>query len=76
MELPEKPTGYTKRLEIHYNFGSKGGMGVYRVFAPGGAHMPFGMQYDTRKGGLNGFTHRDHDGVMTWAELREFMKGR
>jgi hypothetical protein len=69
-ELPEKPDGWTKRMEQHLNFGREGGVGLYSIHDADGNRTPIGWQYDTRKGGLTGFTMRDVEGVMTWAELR------
>jgi hypothetical protein len=70
-ELPEKPTGWTKRLIMHLNFGRDGGAANYHILDPDGNEMPFGYQYDTRKDGLTGFTLPNVESVMTWAELRE-----
>ena len=69
-ELPEKPTGWTKRLSMHMNFGSDGGAASYTIKDETGADTPIGYQYDTRKGGLTGFFLPGVEGVMTWAELR------
>lgn len=68
--LPEKPEGWTRKMNLHMNFGSDGGMGVYDVFDPEGRKAPFVYQYDTRKGGQTGFFVADADGCMSWAELR------
>jgi hypothetical protein len=70
-ELPVRPTGWTKNLIMHLNFGSDGGAATYSIHKPDGEKMPFGYQYDTRKDGLTGFTLPNVEGVMTWAELRE-----
>lgn len=67
--LPQKPDGFTKRLEVHMNFGREGGAAQYSVYDANGAKMPFGHQYDTRKDGLTGFAIDGRDGVLTWAEL-------
>lgn len=72
-ELPETPAGWTKSLSVHMNFGEDGGAASYDIKDPDGNVAPFGSQYDTRKGGLTGFKHRDFEGVKTWTELREFM---
>lgn len=69
-ELPEKPVGWTRKMQMHINFGSDGGVGTYTVHDPNGRKAEFGYQYDTRKGGLTGFTLPDVDGVLTWGELR------
>lgn len=68
--LPEKPQGWTKQLLMHMNFGEAGGAAIYEISDPDGNKAPFGYQYDTRKGGLTGFTLPDVEGVMTWAQLR------
>ncbi len=68
-ELPFKPTGFTKKMNMHLNFGSDGGMGTYECFYPDGTIAPFRWQYDTRKGGLTGFLLPEIAGVMSWAEL-------
>jgi hypothetical protein len=68
--LPEKPEGFTQKMTLHLNFGSEGGAATYDIFDPEGRKMPFGKQYDTRKGGLTGFTVAGVEGVMNWAELR------
>jgi hypothetical protein len=69
-ELPLRPTGWTKRLIMHLNFGSDGGAATYSIWTPDGEEVPIGYQYDTTKGGLTGFTLPNVEGVMTWAELR------
>lgn len=69
--LPERPEGWSRKMNLHMNFGPDGGMGVYDVFDPEGNKAPFGYQYDTRKGGLTGFFCEGVKGVLSWAELRE-----
>lgn len=70
--LPEKPEGFTRRMTMHLNFGSEGGLGTYECFYPNGDKAEFWYQYDTRKGGLTGFClPGDDERAMTWAELRE-----
>lgn len=71
LQLPEKPEGFTRRMTMHMNFGSEGGAATFDIYGPDGALMPFGYQYDTRKGGLTGFRVEGVEGVMTWAQLRE-----
>lgn len=68
--LPEKPQGWTKQMLMHMNFGEDGGAATYEICDPDGNKAPFGYQYDTRKGGLTGFTLPGIEGVMTWAQLR------
>lgn len=70
--LPVKQDGFTRQLGMHMNFGPKGGAATYKIFDPQKRQMPFGFQYDTRKGGLTGFILDGRDGVMTWAELVEY----
>lgn len=69
-ELPEKPTGWTKHLLMHMNFGEAGGAASYDIKTPKGELTPIGYQYDTRLGGLTGFNLPDRKNVFTWAELR------
>lgn len=69
-ELPEKPEGWTKHMQMHMNFGRDGGCASYTIKDERHLKMPIGYQYDTRKGGLTGFTLPDVDGVMSWNELR------
>lgn len=69
--LPDKPEGWTRKMLLHMNFGKEGGAARFSIYDPDGTEMPFGYQYDTRKGGLTGFTAPGIDDVMTWAELRE-----
>lgn len=68
-ELPLDPKGWTKQMNVHFNFGREGGSASYTIYAPDGNAMPFWYQYDTRKGGLTGFVLPDVEGVMTWAQL-------
>lgn len=75
-DLPAVPTGWTKHLLMHLNFGEAGGAATYEIKDPDGNVAPFGYQYDTRPGGVTGFTHPDHKGAMTWARLRNFMADR
>jgi hypothetical protein len=70
-ELPEEPKGWTRKMALHLNFGGAGGGATFHVYTPTGKQAPFGYQYDTRKGGLTGFTLPDVEGVLTWDELRE-----
>ncbi|MBL8474431.1 MAG: hypothetical protein JNM98_21765 [Rhodocyclaceae bacterium] len=69
-ELPEKPEGWTKHLLMHMNFGDEGGAASFEIKDPKGNAAPFGYQYDTRRGGITGFTLPGVDGAMTWAQLR------
>lgn len=77
MEIPEEPKGWTKKMVYHVNFGLDGGAAEFEVYDETGKRMPFGMAYDTRDGAnRTGFVHPDHEGAMTWAELRAFMEGK
>ena len=69
-ELPEKPTGWTRKMVMHMNYGSAGGAATFTVHDPDGKQAEFGYQYDTRKGGLTGFTLDGIKRVMTWDQLR------
>ncbi len=73
-QLPEKPTGWTKNLTMHLNFGhgkKGGGAATYKIKDPAGNETPIGYQYDTRKGGQTGFSLPGIEPLMSWAELRE-----
>ena len=70
-ELPEKPTGWTRRMSMHLNYGSAGGAATFTIHDPEGNLAEFGYQYDTRKGGRTGFTLDGIEEVMTWVRLRE-----
>ena len=82
MELPEKPDGWARKMELHMNFGSAGGAAVYSITNPDGVTMPISYQYDTRKGKQRemetGFFIVDKkrpggfygDVCATWPELR------
>jgi hypothetical protein len=65
-------------MTLHLSFGRGKGAATYKVHDPAGHEMPIGFQYDTRKGGLTGFTLPGRDGVLTWPELvaywPEFLK--
>ena len=69
-ELPEKPTGWTRRMTLHMNYGSAGGAATFTIHDPEGNLAEFGYQYDTRPGGLTGFTLDGINAVMTWDQLR------
>ena len=69
-ELPEKPTGWTRRMSMHLNYGSAGGAATFTIHDPDGKQAEFGYQYDTRKGGRTGFTLDGIKDVMTWDQLR------
>jgi hypothetical protein len=72
-QLPEKPTGWTRHMIMHLNFGhgkNGGGAASFEIKNAEGLKMPFAYQYDTRKGGLTGFTLPGVKPCMTWNELR------
>ena len=69
--LPEKPTGWTRRMTMHLNFGSGKGAATFEVANEHGEKMPIAYQYDTRKGGLTGFTLPGVKPCMTWDQLRK-----
>lgn len=69
-ELPETPKGWTRKMVFHLNYGDAGGAATFEVFDSNGDITPIGYQYDTRKGGLTGFTLPGCDGVLSWVELR------
>lgn len=73
-ELPEKPTGWTKHLAAHFNYGSKGGAATYTIHDDKGRLTNVGYAYDTRKSkerprGESGFFVNGGE-LMTWDELR------
>jgi hypothetical protein len=69
-ELPEKPTGWTRKMDLHLNFGERGGGATFSVFDESGNETEIRYQYDTTDGGLTGFTLPRVEEVMTWQELR------
>jgi hypothetical protein len=72
LDLPERPVGFARRLQCHFNFGRAGGAATYSVRSATGKEMPFGYQYDTRKNGMTGFNVPGiTDRVFTWDEIRE-----
>lgn len=73
-ELPEKPTGWTKHLIVHLNFGPKGGAASYEIRDDQGRKTNVGYAYDTRKTktapkGVRGFYVGDSE-LMSWKDLR------
>jgi len=72
-ELPEKPTGYTKQMTMHLNFGGGHGAATYEVFDPAGEKMPFTYQYDSdrkKRTYERGFVLPGLEPLLTWEELR------
>jgi hypothetical protein len=73
--LPSDAKGYTKRMQIHLNFGEDGGSAKYTVHGPAGEEMPITYQYDTRKKGAapTGFFIDGVDQVFKrWADLAAY----
>lgn len=68
-ELPEEPTGWTKRMEMHLNYGRDGGAATYSIFDEQGRRTNIGYAYDTRGEGESGF-FVNGSGLMPWSELR------
>lgn len=73
-ELPETPTGWTKHLAVHFNYGNKGGAASYAIHDERGRRTNIGYAYDTRKSkeaprGEEGFFVNGSE-LMSWAELR------
>lgn len=72
--LPEKPEGWTQRMELHLNFGREGGAMQYALYDEQSRKIKgIGYGYDTRKGGGRGFylLNDEQKGWLTWAQLRE-----
>jgi hypothetical protein len=68
-ELPEKPEGWTRKMQMHLKF-QDGGAATFDIFDPQGEKALFGYQYDTRPGGLTGYVLPGIKEVMTWRQLR------
>ena len=73
-ELPERPTGWTKHLSVHFNYGRAGGAATYEIRDEKGRRTNIGYAYDTRKSkeaprGESGF-FVNGSGLMSWADLR------
>lgn len=73
-ELPERPDGWTKRMEMHLNYGKTGGAATYSIFDDKGRKTNIGYAYDTRKSkeaphGESGFFIHGSE-LMPWAQLR------
>jgi hypothetical protein len=73
--LPEKPTGWTKHMVLHMNFGRAGGSMTYAIHDEQGREVVgLGMGYDTRikQGRSEGFYIVGKDtGYLSWSEVRE-----
>ena len=69
-ELPETPVGWTKRMEVHLNYGRAGGAATYSIFDEQGRKTNIGYAYDTRGEGESGFFIHG-SGLMPWAQLRD-----
>lgn len=73
-ELPKDPKGWRREMVMHLNFGhgkNGGGAATFKIKDASGAETPIGYQYDTRKGGQNGFSLPGIEPLMSWNELRE-----
>lgn len=71
--LPADPKGYTKRMKMHLNFGREGGAATYAIYDPDGDEMPITYQYDTRPGGITGFSLTGVEQVFaSWADLAAY----
>lgn len=73
-EVPEKPTGWTKHLAAHCNYGSKGGAATYTIRDERGRQTNIFYAYDTRKSkeaprGESGFYVNGSE-LMSWPDLR------
>lgn len=68
-EMPEKPDGWTKRLEMHLNYGRAGGAATYSIFDDQGRKTNIGYAYDTRGEGESGFFIHGSE-IMPWSQLR------
>jgi len=73
-ELPETPSGWTKRMVMHLNYGPDGGAATYSIHDEHGRRTNIGYAYDTRKSkaaphGESGFFVNGSE-LMTWVELR------
>jgi hypothetical protein len=69
-ELPTKPTGWTKQMVCHLNYGSKGGAATYNCFDERGRKTNVIYAYDTRKSkgaprGESGFSVNGSE-LMPW----------
>lgn len=70
INLPESPSGFHRELVVHTIFEDGNSTGVYTITDPKGQPAPFGYRFDTRKGGVTGFTVPGVEGAMTWERLR------
>jgi hypothetical protein len=81
-QLPVEPTGWTRRMRLHLNFGSAGGSATFDIYNEKGQKVErIGNGYDTRdagKGRSAGFFLLDgpRTGYLTWDELREIYNAR
>lgn len=73
-ELPEKPNGWRKRIDMHMNMGGGCGTASYTVIDAEGKEMPIGYSYYSNREkpeeSYSGFTLPGVDRHLTWAELR------
>lgn len=71
LALPERPQGWSKHLRAHLNFGGAGSTATYMIRDDQDRRVPIGYQYDTREGGISGFTLAGIIQPMTWSELHD-----
>lgn len=74
-ELPLHPTGWTKRMSLHLNFGRGKGVGVYTIHDEQGRRVE-GIGYSYNAGeGLAGFTLGDGEvHYPDWMQLCQAYK--
>jgi hypothetical protein len=71
-ELPVSPAGWIRKLVLHLNLGSKGGIGTYRVFDDKEREMPIIFAYGPKDTppGFNFTNDPEKQPRRSWAELR------
>lgn len=74
-ELPERPTGYRKQMQMHIKMGGGVSTASYSIINAEGVRMPFSYAYRTDKrkpeAGYSGLILPGHEAkAMTWDELR------
>lgn len=72
-DLPANPNGfYLREPVMHTTFEDGNSAGKYALVDLNGQPMPFGYEFDTRKGGLTGFTVQGVEDTMTWDQLSQY----
>jgi hypothetical protein len=72
VELPEKPTGWTRQLRMHLNFGGGKGSGVYSIHDELGRRVEgISFGYNSREGTRGFILDAQPETHLTWSELRE-----